>query len=82
MNPPPHSCRWLGRMDWVLGIFAVIAGWAVLRVIGAERARRVHDLTVNTYLQSKAQALAAAPPEKTVPTTGISHPPVRSKAGR
>jgi hypothetical protein len=67
-------------MDYVLVVFAVIFAWAVLRVIGAERARRVHDMTVKTMM-------AATPPPPALPDekpahTAISHPAVRSKAGR
>jgi hypothetical protein len=70
-------------MDYVLIVFAVICAWAVLRVIGAERARRVTDMTVKAFVASNTPpAGAPAPPEKTAPHAKISHPPVRSKAGR
>lgn len=70
----------MGWMDYVLAIFAVIFAWAVLRVIGAERARRVHDMTVKAMMAAPPPP-PALPDEKPAPAA-ISHSPVRSKAGR
>jgi hypothetical protein len=70
-------------MDYLLVIFGVLCAWTVLRVIGGERARRVHDLSL-TIEVTAAPAPPALPalPDRNPPPATISHPPVRSKAGR
>ena len=67
-------------MDYLLLIFAALCAWTVLRVIGGERARRVHDMTI-AIMTAAPPAPPALPDENPAPST-ISHPPVRSKAGR
>jgi hypothetical protein len=56
-------------MDWLWLTCGVICAWATLRVIGAERERRVAQLHAN-------HDPADAPPVETATS------PVRSKAGR
>lgn len=80
MNQPPPPCRWLRWMDYVLIIAAVVCAWAMLRVIGAERERRIRNMvyTISTLPSHEIPAL---------PAKGASHaahapPPVRSKAAR
>jgi len=57
-------------MDWLWLTCGLICAWATLRVIGAERERRVVQLLAN---HDSAQAPPAPEP---------ATPPVRSKAGR
>lgn len=67
-------------MDFLLAIFAVLCAWAVLRVIGGERARRVHDLSITIAMVPPPPPPAL--PDKNPAPAAISNPPVRSKAGR
>jgi hypothetical protein len=56
-------------MDWLWLTCGLICAWATLRVIGAERERRVAQLHAN---HDAAEA----------PATETATSPVRSKAGR
>ena len=48
------------KMDWlVISLFAVACAWAVLRVLGGERQRRLRDLEIRLAID------AAAAPEPT-----------------
>ncbi len=67
-------------MDYLVVIFAIVSAWAVLRVIGAERERRVREIAVRI-------ALLPPPPPPPVPEKPPTPlpplvPAVRSKAGR
>jgi hypothetical protein len=57
-------------MDWLWLTCGLICAWATLRVIGAERERRV------TQLLADHDSVQASPAAET------ATPPVRSKAGR
>jgi hypothetical protein len=63
---------------WIIG--AVICAWAMLRVIGAERERRVRDMTYTLAAPPRTEPPAPAPK----PASSNSHrpPAVRSKAAR
>jgi hypothetical protein len=51
-------------MDWlIMSIFGLACGWAVLRVLGGERARRVRDLETRLAIEANAAA-ASEPPAK------------------
>jgi hypothetical protein len=51
-------------MDWVLlSLFGAACGWAVLRVLGGERARRVQELETRLVAEA-ANAAVAEPPAK------------------
>ena len=67
-------------MDYVLVVAAVVCAWAMLRVIGAERERRVRNM-VHTIAALPHQE-AAALPAKGGSHGQHLHPPVRSKAAR
>jgi hypothetical protein len=45
-------------MNWLLLTFAVLAAWAILRVLGGERQRQVQDL--QTEIMNAASKNAAA----------------------
>ena len=67
-------------MDWVWILAAIFTAWAVLRVIGAERQRRLQELIIRTAIQQ-----ADAPPrvlKSPVPAAPPTAPAVRSKAVR
>ena len=55
-------------MDWLWLTCGLICAWATLRVIGAERERRLMQLKANLETDS--------------PAGEAVNPPVRSKAGR
>ena len=75
-------------MDWVWILGAIFSVWAVLRVIGAERQRRLHELIVRIAIQQAEEpprrSLRPSPPASpaTPPTAATSAPAVRSKAAR
>ena len=58
--------------------FGVVCGWAVLRVLGAERERRVRELRLRIAAQAAELAHSAKPAE----ASGVSKHPVRSKVVR
>jgi len=67
-------------MDWVWILAAIFTAWAVLRVIGAERQRRLQELLIQIAIE---QAEAPARPQKSgLSATPPASPPVRSKAAR
>jgi hypothetical protein len=67
-------------MDWVWILAAIFTVWAVLRVIGAERQRRLQELMIQIAIQ---QAEGPARPQKsTPPLSAPAAPAVRSKAAR
>ena len=67
-------------MDWVWILAAIFTAWAVLRVIGAERQRRLQELMIRIAIQQ-----AEAPPrgpKSSSPAAPPAAPAVRSKAAR
>jgi len=67
-------------MDWLWILAAIFTGWAVLRVIGAERQRRMQQLMIQLGVQ---QADSPARGQKsTSPAAPPAAPAVRSKAAR
>ena len=74
--------------DWVWILGAIFSVWAVLRVIGAERQRRLHELMIQIAIQQAEEpprrSLRPSPPvAPAVPTASeASAAPVRSKATR
>jgi hypothetical protein len=70
-------------MDWVWILAAIFTVWAVLRVIGAERQRRLHELLVQIAVQ-QAEEPARKPvrPSLPAPTSVAPADAVRSKAAR
>ena len=67
-------------MDWVWILAAIFTTWAVLRVIGAERQRRLQELMIQIAIQQ-----AEAPPrglKSNPPIAPPAAPAVRSKAAR
>jgi hypothetical protein len=67
-------------MDWVWILAAIFCAWTVLRVIGAERVRRMNELIVQIAAQQ-----AQEPPRPSKPAApGAAHAntPVRPKAAR
>jgi hypothetical protein len=56
-------------MDWVWILGATFSVWAVLRVIGAERQRRLHELIVQIAIQQ-----AEEPPRRFVRPTPPATP--------
>jgi hypothetical protein len=75
-------------MDWVWILGAIFSVWAVLRVIGAERQRRLHELIIQIAIQQAEEPPrrlvrpASSAPSATPPTPATSAPAVRSKAVR
>jgi hypothetical protein len=75
-------------MDWVWILGAIFSAWAVLRVIGAERQRRLHELMIQIAIQQaeeppRRSVRPSTPPAPTVPVAPTaSASPVRSKAAR
>jgi hypothetical protein len=59
---------------WILG--AIFSVWAVLRVIGAERQRRLHELIVQIAVQQ-----AEEPPRRVVRPTPPAPPGTPSPSG-
>jgi hypothetical protein len=67
-------------MDWVWILAAIFTAWAVLRVIGAERQRRLQELTIQAAIQQgEAPARGVKSPS---PAAHPTAPAVRSKAVR
>jgi hypothetical protein len=64
-------------LPWMI-VFGVVCAWAVLRVLGAERERRLRELRYRIAVQAADHAHAAASPEK----ANSDKPPVRSKVVR
>jgi hypothetical protein len=80
MNPPVRLSRSVEGMDWVWILAAMFTAWAVLRVIGAERQRRLQELLIQIALE---QAEAPSRAQKLGPSAmPATPPPVRSKAAR
>lgn len=75
-------------MDWVWTLGAIFSTWAVLRVIGAERQRRLHELMIQIAIQQAEEPprrlIRPSPPAPpaTPPAPAASAAPVRSKAAR
>ena len=76
-------------MDWVWILGAIFCVWAVLRVIGAERQRRLHELMIHIAIQQAEEPprRIIRPPTPATPAAaplapGASADPVRSKAAR
>jgi hypothetical protein len=75
-------------MDWVWILGVIFSVWAVLRVIGAERQRRVHELIIQIAVQQAEEPprRIARPTPPVAPATPApspsSAPPVHSKATR
>lgn len=65
------------ELPWMIG-FGIVCGWAVLRVLGAERERRVRDLRLRIAAQPTDSAHSAKPAD----TSAAAKPPVRSKVAR
>ena len=73
-------------MDWLWVCGGIFSVWAVLRVIGAERQRRMHELIVQIAVQQAEEPVrrptrpgAAIPPPA---GTAAPTPAVRSNATR
>ena len=80
MNSPTLPSRSLPGMDWVWILAAIFTAWAILRVIGAERQRRLQELMIQLAIQ---QAESSGRSQKsTPPGAPPTSPPVRSKAAR
>lgn len=58
--------------------FGVVCGWAVLRVLGAERERRVRELRYRIAAQAAELAHSIKPAD----ASGATKHPVRSKVVR
>ena len=75
-------------MDWVWILGAIFSTWAVLRVIGAERQRRLHELMIQIAIQQvdepPRRPVRPSPPVAPATSTAseVSAAPVRSKATR
>jgi hypothetical protein len=75
-------------MDWVWILGAIFSAWAVLRVIGAERQRRLHELIIQIAIQQAEEpprrlvrpSPPVAPAAPSAPATSADR--VRSKAAR
>jgi hypothetical protein len=75
-----------GKMTWIWIVGGIICGWATLRVLGAERERRIYELphrmALKKALLAKAEAEAQAASQPPPSGTHGSHPLVRSKPAR
>jgi hypothetical protein len=75
-------------MDWIWILGVTFSVWAVLRVIGAERQRRLHELIVQIAIQQAEEpprrvARPTPPVATATPVSGTSPAPaVHSKAAR
>jgi hypothetical protein len=67
-------------MDWLWILAAIFTGWAVLRVIGAERQRRMQELMIQFGFQQPDSP--ARGQKSTSPVAPPAAAPVRSKAAR
>ena len=67
-------------MDWVWIAAAVVSVWALLRVIGAERQRRMNELILQIAIQQAEDPRRPTPSAS--PTAGAAAQAVRSKATR
>jgi hypothetical protein len=68
-------------MDWVWILGAIFSAWTVLRVIGAERTRRMNELIVQLAIQESQEPQRA--PRVSPPAAPVAAlPPVRPKAAR
>jgi hypothetical protein len=63
-------------MDWIWIAAGVFSVWALLRVIGAERQRRLHELMIQIAVQD------AEEPRRGARAPATPAPAVRSKATR
>ncbi|HYE20172.1 MAG TPA: hypothetical protein VEA69_17120 [Tepidisphaeraceae bacterium] len=70
-------------MTWAVIIAAVVGAWAVLRIVGGERERRMRELAVMVEVaQIEAQREAEARRALPAPAGAETGTPVRSKVGR
>ena len=78
-------------MDWIWIVCAIVGAWACLRVIGAERERRIFAIKAeiasrppppSPLLTPPADPAPAAPPAAKNPWAAKLTPPVRPKAVR
>ena len=68
-------------MDWIWISGAIFSVWAVLRVIGAERQRRIQELTIQIGAQKAEEPRRGARPSAAAPTS-FGAAAVRSKPTR
>lgn len=70
-------------MEWVWITGAAFSAWALLRVIGAERQRRLHEVVLRVEAEREF-ASSPRPPARAKPAISTPKPPapVGSKAAR
>ena len=77
MNPSLRFDRWKQQMAWIYILGALISAWAALRVIGAERQRRIREIQYKL-----AHPPAPETPQNAGPPPLAPIPTVRSKPAR
>jgi hypothetical protein len=60
MIRPAFANRWKGGMDWLYIVCGIVGAWACLRVIGAERERRM--LALKAEIASRPSMTSPPPP--------------------